>query len=537
MSPHRRLRVLFFLGGPSFYLRQFSSLIAELNERGHDVHLAFQRSKGDLPESAGAVRTEQLTYDFAPERSRSDGWRPVAWLVRGLADLARYTHPRYERAPLLRERMTSKILRHLTKSGEFEPLGRTLALRIGRRLAAGPDARLSERVIRVAAQLEEAIPSSRRVDRYISARAPDVVLATPVVNRASTQVEFLKSARRLRIPAATCVASWDNLTNKGLLKFAPERVFVWNDVQCREASELHGIPSDRVVATGAQLFDQWFERQPSCPREQFVRSIGLDPRRPYVLYTCSNPAMTEVPETGFVDEWIGALRAGEDERLRGLGVAIRPHPNDDGLWRDFDQGRFANVVVWPPLGTLPVTGEARAAFFDSLVHSAAVVGINTTAMIEAAIVGKSVLTVLAPEFAQESTLHFDYLLEENGGFLHVASSLAEHTEQLGGVLSEGAADEERRRRFVESFVRPHGLGRPATPILADAIEELATLPVESRTPPKALLLRVPLAIEAALCSLVMVVPDLEVRRRLRRATRPLLATARRAALLLPRSEG
>ena len=135
-------------------------------------------------------------------------------------------------------------------------------------------------------------------------------------------------------------------------------------------------------------------------------------------------------------------------------------------------------------------------FYDSLAHSAAVVGINTTAMIEAAVVGKSVLTVLAPEFGQESTLHFHYLLEENGGFLHVASSLDEHAEQLGRVLEDRVEDAEQRRRFVESFVRPHGLDRRATPIFADAVEELASARVAATAHTG--LLRPLLALEATL---------------------------------------
>jgi hypothetical protein len=495
----RRLRVLFFTGGPRYYLRQYSTLGTELAERGHELHIAFQPAKGDLPEdAAGALDTPGVTYGFAPERAADDGWRPVAWIVRALADLARYAHPRYDRAPELRSRMAAKIVGHLQKSPEFDPLGRGLALRVARRLAARTDAPFSERVIRAAARLEEAIPTSDRIDAYIRERSPDVVLATPVVNRASTQVDFLKSARRLGIPAATCVASWDNLTNKGLLKWAPERVFVWNEIQRREAAELHGIPAERVVATGAQLFDAWFERCPSTARDEFVRRVGLG-LAPYVLYTCSNPAMTDTPESRFVLAWLEALRA--DDRLRGLGVLIRPHPNDAGEWAKVDLGRYDNVSVWPRGGVHTVTDDARADFFDSLAHSAAVVGINTTAMIEAAIVGKSVLTVLAPEFAQESTLHFDYLLEEHGGFLHVASSLDDHVGQLADVLDEDAAGAERRRRFVESFVRPHGLDHPATPILADAVEELAALPVERSVRPSRLLLRAPLAVEAALCAL------------------------------------
>jgi hypothetical protein len=478
-----------------------------------------------------------VTHDFAPARGARDGWRSTAWSVRALGDLARYTHPRYEDAPVLRERVTKKTLGRLAKPSALEPVGRRVALRVARRLVSTTDAVLSERVIRTAARLEAAIPTSRGIDRYIREQAPDVVLVTSVVKVASPQVEFLKSARRLGVPAATCVASWDNLTNKGLLKFAPERVFVWNEVQRREAVELHGIPSERAVATGAQLFDPWFERRPSTTREEFVGRIGLDPARPYVLYVCSNPAMTEAPETGFVVEWLEALRAGADERLRGLGIAIRPHPNEAGQWREVDLGRFENVAVWPREGALPVTDEARADFFDSLAHSAAVVGINTTAMIEAAIVGRSVLTVLAPEFAQESTLHFHYLLEENGGFLHVASSLGEHAGQLARVLDEDGAGAERRRRFVESFVRPHGLDRPATPILADAVEELAGVRVERPAGAGALLLRVPLALEAGLSSLVMVLPDLQLGRGLRRVTRRIRGGARRIGLLRPRSEG
>src|SRR5581483_6437361 len=147
-----------------------------------------------------------------------------------------------------------------------------------------------------AARLERAIPTSPEIDRFVREHAPDVVLATPVVNRASTQVEFLKSARRLGIPAATLVASWDNLTNKGLLKWAPERVFVWNEVQRREAAELHGIPPERVTATGAQLFDTWFERRPSTAREELVRRMGLDPARPYVLFLGSSPFVTNHSE-------------------------------------------------------------------------------------------------------------------------------------------------------------------------------------------------------------------------------------------------
>ena len=105
-------------------------------------------------------------------------------------------------------------------------------------------------------------------------------------------------------------------------------------------------------------------------------------------------------------------------------------------------------------------------------------------MIEAAIVGKAVLTVQAPEFAgtQEGTLHFHYLMPENGGFVDVARSSQEHAAQLARVLADPAGVAERTQRFVATFVRPFGREQAATPLVADAIEGLrATAPLKGST--------------------------------------------------------
>ena len=74
---------------------------------------------------------------------------------------------------------------------------------------------------------------------------------TPLVEPGSIQVDYIKSAGALGIPSALCVASWDNLTNKGSVRVAPDRVFVWNEAQKREAVDMHGIAASDVVVTGA----------------------------------------------------------------------------------------------------------------------------------------------------------------------------------------------------------------------------------------------------------------------------------------------
>jgi hypothetical protein len=503
------VKVLFFVRELPYVDRIYAPLIDELIDRGNEVHLAFTKKTRwhRIERGLAGIERDGLTSGYAPHRRQADGWRRVAWLVRSIADLARYAHPRYDRAPRLRARVTEKVLLRIEKGKYLEPLGRALALHVGRRLASATDAAYSARVISTAARLEQAIPTSPEIDRFVRTLAPDVVMVTPVVKYGSDEIEYLKSARALGIPAASCVASWDNLTNKGLLKFDPERVFVWNEAQRREAIELHGISPEHAVATGGQLFDKWFEQRPSRPREEFMVEVGLDPAQPYALYLCSSPFVVRTPsaEVDFVLRLLEALRASEDERLRGLGLMVRPYPRGS-QWKKVDLGAHGNAARWPPKHAHGVTPAALADFYDSIAHSAAVVGINTTAMIEAAIVGKSVLTILEPEFAQEDTLHFQHLLEENGGFLHAASSLEEHLVQLRQVLDEDEADAQRRRRFVESFVRPHGLDRPATPIFADAVEELARVKVTAPRPSP--LLVGLLTLEAAACSALLVLRPL-----------------------------
>jgi hypothetical protein len=512
--PARALKILFVVERGA--LLRFALLLPALAERGHEVHIAFEAGKAWRRSGVAAfapppLRTLQLAeelcaahpglrYGLLPKRTESDGWADVAWLIRGLADLAHNAHPRYAGAPDLRRRTHKYILAPLETPGEFEPIARRLALRTARGLVGETDEGRSKRVLHTAARLEEAIPASRELDEYLVRVQPDLVLATGTIRYVSPEVDVLKSARRLGIPTGIFVTSWDNLTNKGSLKFSPDRVFVWNDVQAHDAVELHDIPAERIRTTGAHVFDEWFERRPSRTREEFMAELGLDPAEPYVVYLCSSRNIVRPSEVEFVAGWIAALRSSGDERLRRIGVVVRPHPNADEQWRGVDLG-VENAVVWPPRGIHPVAAQARADFVDTLAHSAAVVGINTTAMIEAAILGKSVLTVLVPKFKQETTLHFHYLLAENGGFLHVGADLDEHAGQLAAVLDEDDEGAAQRRDFVEAFVRPGGVDRSAAPLGAAAIEELGDVHVERRRRFGSFLLRLLLTVEAWLSRL------------------------------------
>jgi hypothetical protein len=281
---------------------------------------------------------------------------------------------------------------------------------------------------------------------------------------------------------------------------------------------------------GAAKFDAWFERSATRSREELVEAAGLTPGSAYLLYVCSSLFIAP-DEVSFVRRWLDSLRASDRPELRELGVIVRPHPQNSAQWRDVDLSRHGNAVIWPPVGVQPDDAATRADFFDSIQHSVAVVGVNTSAMIDAAIVGRNVLTVLDPVFAatQEGTLHFHYLLREQGGFLNIATDFGEHHAQLSDILGGGLDESTRVRGFVESFVRPRGIDLPVAPLLAAELADLARsepLPRTVPSRPSVYLLRLGLLIPTTGATLTLIVGS--ILRTLTRGRSTVRGEARRA---------
>ena len=76
---------------------------------------------------------------------------------------------------------------------------------------------------------------------------------------------------------------------------------------------------------------------------------------------------------------------------------------------------------------------------------------------------------------QEGTLHFQHLKRE-GGLLHLAASLPEHLSQLASLFADPDVTRQGALRFVEAFIRPHGLNTPATERVVEEVERFAAGP-------------------------------------------------------------
>lgn len=306
------------------------------------------------------------------------------------------------------------------------------------------------------------LPPEHIVD-WLNEVRPDVMVASPFIMDRSKELDWVKAAISLNIPTVASVASWDNLTTKGIFHILPDLVFVWNMALVEEANQLHDIPLHRLCITGSPTFDFWFGMSATMDRESFCQQIGIDPTNPFITYLSSSTTIAG-DETPAVREFTEALA--EHPETKNVIVVVRPHPLNADIWDDFSQ---ENVVVWPRGGEIPEWGDTQQNYYHSIVHAAAVVGVNTSAFLDAAVLGKPCLTILTERYreVQEQLGHFYHLL--NGDFLDVVRENDQAAEAIAGFMKGIDPKEGDRRRFVQDFLRPMGIDKPATPVMADAI--------------------------------------------------------------------
>ncbi len=200
------MRVLFVMAFPGF-LRYFDSTIRLLAERGHTVYLVFNRPYKELngletlDDADGDIRWlhEVPVHDLT--------WQVIGSRCRRAADYVRYLSPAYDDSPFLRD-----VARHGLKP-PFRFLGRWGTLTEAR----------TERLMRMFAHVEAAIPSNRRLERFVKKLKPGAVIVTPFIT-GEPQVDLVKSAQTLGVPTGACIASWDNLTTKGWIRVQPDMV-------------------------------------------------------------------------------------------------------------------------------------------------------------------------------------------------------------------------------------------------------------------------------------------------------------------------
>ena len=296
---------------------------------------------------------------------RSDHWASVIEPLRRARDRVRFRDPRYAQAARLEQRAADHAPKGWNRALDEHPwLNRHWKL-----------------VDRALSLVETITPCDPEFEQFLAAQAPDLVIVTPLVEFGSYQTDFVKCAHRLGIPVVFPPFSWDNLTNRGLIRVLPDRVLVWNDIRRVKRSSSSRCPPIASSSPARRGSTTSSTMRPSTSREEFCGRVRLDPARPLMLYVCS-ASFIAPREVAFVRRWVAELRKAEGSWLRDCGILVRPHPANQDEWATADLSDLPSVALWSQQSTM----NADQGLYDSLYHAVAVVGLNTSAMIEAAIV-------------------------------------------------------------------------------------------------------------------------------------------------------
>jgi hypothetical protein len=448
------MRVLFAITHLNFWL-PLEPVAQEYCESGHTVSVLFEQTYRQKFEKRYIFDPEMVSYDVGWMNNRGDRFQFLLKYSREILNYAAYWRLRQPTSRLLVDRWAIYIpypIRLLT----YTKFGRSWLS--------------SDIVWRTLKKLESSIPPSRRLVTEIQHYAPDILVAASAIMPYSNETEYLKAARQLGIPTIVIVPSWDNLTTKGILHEIPDWLFVWTEGQVEEAEKFHNMPGERVICTGAPKYDPWFELKPVIAKEEFCQGLGINPSDPYALYLCSSKFISR-DETVFVDQLADCLA--KTPELCNLTLLVRPHPQNLAHWENY-KSKHANVVVWSKDLNIMNPSMTIQDFYHSLLYSHCVLGINTSAFIEAAIVDKPCIAIAASqyEFTQMGIPHFKHLLDAD--FLELPRGIDETAEVVLRIVKGEDSKKEKRREFVHNFVRPNGLDIPASRVIAKSIMNVAS---------------------------------------------------------------
>ena len=442
-------------------LRMFDALIKGILDQGDEVCIIYTKKPSKVGEGLSErllTYSENVSIQYLSQLKIKTSNRLHVYIL--LLDWLRYFHKDYKNMPALRERVYNhfnkktglKILRTLIKVFVFI-FGKYGLVFLNN---------LIKRKINI-------WPPQQRLIEYFSENNSDIFIVSPLVEIASSQVEPILALQKLGKKINFIAHSWDNLTNKGLVRLNLYQHFVWNKFQKQELLKYHNVSADTIRVYGCSAYDTWFDMRPMCSREEFCARNKLDPSKPFVLFTASSSFISKSHEVKLIEKLEKCFVESKLTLQKDMQILIRPHPQNAAIWADFKDTERAKLSENKVL--MPVASDAKQYYFESIYYSAAVIGINTSAMIEASIIGVPVICISTREFeaTQSGTLHFKYLKSEAN--IPVVKNLEDLPFILQSNIDNLNDIRQHQLNFISSFIRPKGIDKNVTSLIINKLKQ------------------------------------------------------------------
>ncbi|MCH9647233.1 MAG: hypothetical protein K0U98_03275 [Deltaproteobacteria bacterium] len=310
-------------------------------------------------------------------------------------------------------------------------------------------------------RLSYTLRPTRRFDELFEELQPDLVFNGSHIHGQAGELP-IRVAKRMGIPTAGFIFSWDNLTSRSRIFPPYDHYLVWHENMRQQLLEIYPrVKAENVWTTGTPQFDFHLKSDLELSREELCQRVGLDANRPFVLYT-----------TGISNHFFEEHRHVE-EVIRILAELDLPH-KPQLVVRTYVKGTSPEMlelskrnlpdvvfpeVLWEPRWQTPLF-EDLALYSNLLRH--ATVGINaaSTVSLELLLFDKPVMNLdfdppgsnLPWALGFERHIRFDhYWPVAQSGAVMVARSVEDMRSMLYRGLSEPQGDSEIRRRFLHEM--------------------------------------------------------------------------------------
>lgn len=140
---------------------------------------------------------------------------------------------------------------------------------------------------RLLAWIERQLYATHAHDKYFKEQDIHCVLTPGMGNFGYwNENNFALEVQRMGIPVFCAISNYDNIVNMGYRGFMPECMGVWSRQMADEAIRLHQFPAKKLEITGPVQYDRFMQPLP-LSRDEFLRSISLDPARKTILFAGS----------------------------------------------------------------------------------------------------------------------------------------------------------------------------------------------------------------------------------------------------------
>jgi len=276
------------------------------------------------------------------------------------------------------------------------------------------------------------------------------------------EIPLLREALARGVPTLAIHMSWDQLCSKHEPGYRVDGLVVWNEYMKQDAMERFGYRADEVYVAGAPQWDLYARKDFLQSREEFCRSLGLNPVKKIIALMTVPPKV--YPDHGHIIETLlQAIRNNAWCAPAQLLVRLHPYQSPD----DYEAlNGQPGVVVEHPAGNVK---EVRDNYLldhqhlaNTLFHADVVVNYASTTTIEACVYDTPVVNIaydgeqMPPLYASAldgyRQEHYQRIVDTGG--VRLAYSPQELVECVGHYLADPSLDQQGRRRIVQEQVAP-----------------------------------------------------------------------------------